>query len=166
VLNLVLISAVLLSSPGHRQRPTCNSPEFRQFDFWVGTWDVTTPDGKPAGTNQITRELKDCVLHEHWHGAGGGNGESFNIYDRTSRKWHQTWVADEGNLLLLDGGLESGKMVLSGQSASLAQPGTSVLNRITWTPTDPDHVRQLWEASRDGGKTWSVLFDGRYVRRP
>ena len=162
--DIVLVGFLSLFNHAGQQRPTCDSPEFRQFDFWVGSWDVTSPDGKPAGTNQITRELKDCVLHEHWQGAGGGKGESFNIYDRASRKWHQTWVADAGEFLLLDGGLEGSNMVLSGRTSSIAQPGT-VLNRITWTPTDRDHVRQLWEASRDGGKTWSVLFDGRYVRK-
>ena len=163
MLDLTLIVLLpLLSSPA-QQRPTCTAPEFRQFDFWVGKWDVTTPDGKPAGTNEITRELKDCVLHEHWQGAGGGNGESFNIYDRTTRKWHQTWVADGGMLLLLDGGLDAGRMVLSGRTSSPSQPAT-VLNRITWTPSDRDHVRQLWETSPDDGKTWTVLFDGRYVR--
>jgi len=25
-------------------------------------------------------------------------------------------------------------------------------------------VRQLWELSNDAGATWTVLFDGRYVR--
>jgi len=27
-------------------------------------------------------------------------------------------------------------------------------------------VRQLWESSSDGGRTWTVLFDGHYVRVP
>lgn len=40
-----------------------------------------------------------------------------------------------------------------------------VLNRITWNPTAPGRVRQLWETSTDGGATWTVAFDGRYIKR-
>jgi hypothetical protein len=38
-------------------------------------------------------------------------------------------------------------------------------HRITWTPLPEGRVRQFWENSRDEGKTWSVAFDGTYVRR-
>ena len=51
-------------------------------------------------------------------------------------------------------------MVLRG--VSLAQDGSEVQNRITWTPNPDGSVRQLWEASQDGGATWSMLFDGLY----
>jgi hypothetical protein len=40
-----------------------------------------------------------------------------------------------------------------------------VTHRITWTPVAAGQVRQLWEASRDGGGTWSVVFDGKYARK-
>jgi hypothetical protein len=40
-----------------------------------------------------------------------------------------------------------------------------VLNRIIWEQTAPGRVRQLWESSRDGGKTWTVAYDGRYIKR-
>ena len=28
----------------------CTSTEHHQFDFWIGEWDVTLPNGKAAGT--------------------------------------------------------------------------------------------------------------------
>ncbi len=136
------------------QPPSCTGPEFRQFDFWLGTWDVTNPAGKPVGTNVITSELKGCVLHEHWSGMGGNHGESFNLYDATTKKWHQTWVDDSGSLLLLDGALTGGAMILSNPT-----------NRITYQVLPDRRVRQLWETTADGGKTWSVSFDGQYTKR-
>jgi hypothetical protein len=120
-----------------------------------------TPDGKPAGRNSITRELKDCVLHERWAGAGGMKGESFNIWDRVKRQWHQTWVADNGNLLMLDGSFQNGSMQLIGVSGP---PDKPISNRITWTPASDGSLRQHWETSADGGKTWTTAFDGRYRR--
>lgn len=142
----------------------CGSAEYRQFDFWIGDWDVLLPDGKPAGTNQIRRILDGCVIQESWRGAGGSSGTSYNVYDRTRRRWHQTWVDDRGSLLQLDGEFSKPRMTLRGET--LDSSGVKQLQRITWQPTGPAQVRQLWESSRDGGKTWAVIFDGRYHRRP
>jgi hypothetical protein len=72
-------------------------------------------------------------------------------------------VSNNGLLLVLEGGLVDGRMVLKGTTADSG--GTVTLNRITWTPISPDSVRQHWERSSDGGTTWSVAFDGTYVRQ-
>ena len=125
--------------------PACSGPEFRQFDFWLGDWDVKLPNGKVAGTNNIQSILGGCVLQESWKGAGKVEGHSFNIYDASTKRWHQTWVDNTGTLLKLEGGIVDGKMVLSGDT--LDEKGNKVINRIIWTKVDADHVRQLWETS-------------------
>jgi len=142
------------------ETPRCDTPEYRQFDFWIGRWEVTGPDGRVAGRNSITRELDGCVIHERWEG-GGVRGESFNIWDRARRQWHQTWVSSQGTLLMLDGGLRHGVMQMTGESGP---PDRRILNRITWTPGADGSVRQLWEISADDGATWRVVFDGSYRR--
>lgn len=147
------------------QRPTCEAPEHRQFDFWVGDWDVTGPNGSKAGENHITRILSDCVLLEEWTGATGGVGKSFNVYDRTRKVWHQTWVDASGTLLQLEGKLVDGAMVLEG--TTVGANGATVMHKVTWSKqgTNPDRVRQHWETSRDGGQTWTTSFDGLYTRK-
>lgn len=144
----------------------CVAAAYRQFDFWVGRWTVTSPNGTPAGTNDVTLELNGCALHEHWQGAGGSKGESFNMWENTTRQWHQMWVSDQGGSLVLTGGLTAGRMVMQNRVPALQTPGTMTINRITWTKIDADHVRQLWDVSTDEGKTWQVSFDGLYTRRP
>ncbi|MFI5183972.1 MAG: hypothetical protein ACHQNV_06220, partial [Vicinamibacteria bacterium] len=42
-------------SPDARE-PPCSASEYRQFDFWLGDWDVYE-NGKAAGTNRVTREF-------------------------------------------------------------------------------------------------------------
>jgi hypothetical protein len=164
-LLLALLPAPLpAQQPPAARPPACTSSEHRQFDFWIGDWDVTLPNGKHAGTNTIRPILGGCVLQENWTGAGGLTGTSYNIYDRNSRRWHQTWVDDQGSLLELNGGFADGRMVLSGEQEAEDSMGVSI-QRITWTPTGSDQVRQLWESSTDGGKTWTVQFDGRYRRK-
>ena len=94
----------------------------------------------------------------------GDQGSSFNIYNGTDGKWHQTWVDNTGTLLLLDGGSPNpGVMVMSGMRQTRA--GRMVEDRITWTKIDDNHVRQLWDFTADGGKKWSVVFDGTYIRQ-
>lgn len=142
----------------------CSSNEYRQFDFWIGDWNVTS-NGQAAGTNSIHPILNGCVLQENWQGAGAGgiSGTSFNVYDRASGKWHQTWVDGSGTLLELDGGLVDNAMILIGQRPARDGSGMA-LHRISWTPAEDGTVRQLWEASKDDGGNWNVLFDGLYNR--
>ena len=144
--------------------PRCDSAEHRQFDFWVGDWQVTNPDGSLAGENRIELILDDCVLRESWASASGAmRGHSYNIYSRAKRGWHQTWVDSTGTLLELDGGLVDGAMVLEGTATG--RDGGEVLHRITWTPNENGTVRQHWQFSNDGGKTWADAFDGTYTRK-
>jgi hypothetical protein len=141
----------------------CPAPEYRQFDFWIGQWKVSKPDGTLAGHNTVDKVLDGCALHESWRGARGSRGHSYSMYDASKKTWHQTWVDTDGLVLLLDGKLDGGNMVLSG--ATRDDKGET-LNRVTWTPQGGGKVRQLWETSPDAGKTWAVAFDGLYEKQP
>jgi hypothetical protein len=141
----------------------CASPESHQFDFWIGDWVVTDSAGKTVlGTEHNVAVLGGCAIQENWHGSDGSEGTSLNAYIVTPKQWHQSWIAANGNLLLLDGAFAGGKMVLQGASTS---PKGPIVNRITWTPLAPDRVRQTWDISTDGGKTWVHSFDGYYKRK-
>ena len=145
---------------------SCQTVEHRQFDFWVGRWEVFVPSGKKAGENRIEVIADGCALLEQWTGGGGVTGKSLNIYDTHDRRWHQTWVDNSGMLLMLTGGFVDRSMVMSTTGPSPTDPKTTLQQRITWTPAADGTVRQLWESSSDDGRTWTVLFDGRYVRVP
>ena len=66
ILLLVLISIPLgLSAQDADPPPPCSTPEFHQFDFWLGQWNLAWPDsGK--GTNTVTTALDDCVIEENF----------------------------------------------------------------------------------------------------
>ena len=160
-LLLVPIGTLEAQSP-----PGCTSSEYRQFDFLVGEWTVTLPNGTVAGTNRIESILGGCALQEHWSSARGGDGTSLNLWNAADSTWRQVWVDGSGGLLELSGGLVGESMVLSGTARVAGGSGGTVLNRITWTPNADGTVRQLWESSPDGGTTWATQFDGRYARRP
>lgn len=159
----------ILSSPavGHaqqnelRQVPPCSGSEYRQFDFWLGKWSVETPDGKTAGTNEITQILSGCALREEWTGVTGSRGTSYSMFDARSGLWHQTWVDNGGLLLVLDGKFEDGKMVLHGTKQS--GDSLTVMHEISWEPIEGGRVVQRWTTSRDRGTTWQVVFESIYL---
>ena len=143
--------------------PACAAPAYRQFDFWVGDWNVTVPAGGQAGTNDVTLEESGCVIHEHWKGAKGGTGQSFNFYDQSDQQWHQVWVDNQGSWLNLAGTYAGGKLTLTGQDRDAT--GKPEIQRLIFFNNPDGTVRQLWDASTDGGKTWTVQFDGLYQKR-
>jgi hypothetical protein len=140
----------------------CDGAAHREFDFWLGDWQVHTPDGKLAGVNRIERQYGGCVLHEHYITGRAFSGESLNIYDAARKVWHQTWVDSAGTLLLLEGRFAAGKMVLEGQTTG--EGGQVTKHRITWTPNADGTVRQFWQ-STDAKGEWVTAFDGLYTRK-
>ena len=47
---------------------------------------------------------------------------------------------------------------------TVVRDGRELLDRTTLTPQDDGSVRQLIEASDDGGRNWTPTFDGIYRR--
>jgi hypothetical protein len=143
--------------------PCMVTPEHRQFDFWIGEWNVMTTQGQLAGTSSIQRVVDGCVIFENWTGTQGGNGKSFNYYDKNDSKWHQLWVGSGGGAVNFSGEYKDGAMRY--EAVSLAANGTKTLQRMTFFKLEGDKVRQLWETSTDDGKTWTAAFDGMYVKK-
>ena len=162
VRHQALFAAISLLAAAAPAGAACDAPEHKAFDFWLGEWDVYGPKGKLAGRNSIKKEYDGCVVHERYETERGYRGESLNMYDPRRKVWHQTWVDSSGLLLILEGALEDGKMVLSGQTAG--KEGSVVKHRVSWTPNPDGTVRQFWESTNDAGQ-WTVTFDGRYQRR-
>jgi hypothetical protein len=139
----------------------CQAPEYRQFDFWIGDWDVYDARGERIGANRIESIENGCGIQENWTDRRGPTGRSINVFRAESKTWTQLWTASWGGVLLLEGRYENGVMVLTGDA--IGRDGAVERQRTSWSRTE-DGVRQLAERSRDGGRTWTVAFDGRYVR--
>lgn len=145
----------------------CSGAEHRQFDFWIGRWEVFNPEGKKAGDNLVEAIDGGCALIERWQGMGGFTGTSLNNWDRATGQWRQHWVDNQGGQLRLAGGFEGGKMVLASTEPEphSSRPSATVRQRISWMPLPDGAVRQHWERSEDGGTRWTTVFDGRYVKK-
>jgi hypothetical protein len=157
-------AAALPASPPPSPGATCQSASYRQFDFWIGEWQVTNqrpPAGRtpPPAKSRISRILNGCAVLEEYETAAGYAGKSLNFHDGKSWKWHQVWIDNGGTPLFLKGALQGQSMILQDDG------GSGPVNRITWTPMEGGKVRQHWESSKDGGRTWQTVFDGLYTPR-
>lgn len=135
----------------------------RQFDFWIGSWDVYNPQGVKVGTNVITLRQNGYIVHESWTNAQGNTGESINFYDPAREKWRQVWVDAGGGVVEYEGGFEEGAMRMTGKNVD--GRGKEQLSRVAFTPMPDGRVRQFIEHSDDGGATWTVYFDGYYQKQ-
>jgi hypothetical protein len=145
-------------------RSVCAAPQYREFDFWLGEWDLVGADGSKSAEDKVVKVLGGCALLENWN-AKRGEGMSISAYDPATRRWHQTLVDDSGAVLHLEGEVVDGKMVLIGRRPSQREKGVTITHRITWSSMSDHHVRQFWEASTNGGRTWRPVFEGYYVPR-
>lgn len=163
-MRLALLIVLAAPSITMAQQPAaCTASQHRQFDFWIGDWEVTNARGQRAGSNRIERILDGCALYESWTSAGPSRGHSLNAWDPGDNKWHQAWMDNSGTVLRLAGGIVNGEMVMEGERR--LQDGTRTTERITWTPNADGTIRQHWQSSRDTGMRWTTVFDGTYRRR-
>jgi hypothetical protein len=155
----------------------CTSAIYRQFDFWIGDWEVwDSPSQRRVGSNRIEKILDGCALQENWRDGvmlPGSLGISLNFYSGDDQKWHQVYIDSAGKAaLLLSGGWNAGQMRLEqdawASNASNGSASNKGKERITWSLVDNNlnRVRQLGEHSDDGGLTWRISFDALYIRKP
>jgi hypothetical protein len=145
----------------------CSAAPYRDFDFWVGNWDVFGGSSQTlAGTNVVKSLLDGCLVEENWTGAFGFRGRSLNAFDHASRTWSQMWVDQGGcptGVILIEGGLVNGAMLMAGTRAQpegflIAPPcgpppgvvAFTRTNRIRWTPLASGSVLQQLQATNNG----------------
>ena len=159
--------APLVEQAKRNQTPCDYKPENRQFDFWVGDWDVSnTQAGSAAGISHIERAIGDCVIWENWTSLGntGYTGKSYNIYNADFKRWEQFWVDNLGGVIHFYGGLKDG--VMDFYTDDLPQSdGTKLKRHLQFFSLASDRVRQFSQGSTDGGATWSVEYDLSYTRK-
>ena len=162
-ISIICLLSVCISLSAQQQECKCCTEEFRQFDFWIGSWEVFDSTDALLGRNVIAVIQDSCVLRENWTSARSPyTGTSYNFYDPASETWSQTWIDNQGGSLQLKGGLVESTMQLLSSPSKDGQ-GRMVVNRITWTPLPDGTVRQQWDTKADEG-AWTTLFDGIYKR--
>ncbi len=156
---------VALSKQVQHNAAPCEDAEFRQFDFWIGDWDVVSAaDGTHQGSSHIAKEMGGCVIWENWTSAGGPYfGKSYNTWNVSLKRWEQYWVDNAAGVIFFHGGIKDG--VMDYWTDDVPQPtGGTLLRHLQFFNLGADKVRQFSQGSNDGGKTWHVEYDFVYTK--
>lgn len=158
--------SLVVPAAGNEQAGMCAAPGSRQFDFWIGDWDVswTAKDGNVMrGTNSVTKILGGCVVYESFKDPNSGfEGMSYSVFDTTQNIWRQTWVDNTGGYLDFVGEFRDGTMTLQ---RTARRGGKEITQRMRWYNIQRDSLDWNWESSADGGVTWVLLWKIHYSRK-
>jgi hypothetical protein len=159
--------AITLAAPAVAQTtpptPACATPEHKQFDFWLGQWDVYRTDTDQLVAHSLIEKLyAGCAVRENWMPVGGTGGGSLNSWRPADETWLQTWTDSGNNWNEYAGGIAGGMMVLTGKSVNAAGKATPV--RMTYEAKPDGSVVQTGYQSADGGKTWALTYQYAYRR--
>jgi len=150
----------------------CTSAEARQFDFWLGEWDLSWPAEQAGGgagetmtgTNRLTKLFGDCVIEENFSTSDGSyHGRSLSVFDSNAGRWRQTWVDSQGAYLVFAGGMEGNEMVLS--TPPVEDGAQVIVNRMVFSEITPESLYWRWQRSTDSGETWADRWTITYHRQ-
>lgn len=158
-----IIAAAFLAGPAMAGSPGCSAPEYRQLDFWLGHWKALDNGGRgpDVARDEITTTLDGCVVLERYRQNDGLSGNGVTIYDASRKLWHQTWVTNSGQLLIIEGRFQGNVLTMSGDN--LGKDGKRIWYRVTWKP-EPGGVREVAVTSQDAGRSWRPAFDILFVK--
>ena len=169
---LITIALASLSLPVFSQT---TGDKRRQFDFWIGEWDVNlrvrqkdnTWLDKHKSVARIYPILNGKAILELWsENETGINGYSLRYYNPKKGVW-DLWLNWAGNNRSGTNGMECIFRHKRAECFSKRRinESTNLISRYTFSDAHSGSVRWDDAYSRDGGKTWSNNWIMEFTRR-
>ncbi len=170
--TILLLTGTLSSA--RAQRP-CPEPAAREFDFWVGEWNVVNRylingqwQTRGAAEVDVFPVAGGCGIVELWDGTLG----RFRVRGFSLRGWvpeKNAWVLvlnwpqpERADFSTLEGTFRHGRGdFFSGDTVN----GKPTLTRYSFADITPDHFRWNDGTSLDSGQTWATRWIMEYSRR-
>ena len=174
---LAALLFVLLLPAGMTAQEACRDPQYREFDFWIGEWDIANlqlqDDGAWAdvgtATNRVFPVAGGCGIVELWDGYLGDShirGFSVRTYNSDTQTWQLllNWPQqNQAGFSDLEGVFTHGR----GDFTSLFASSDGTPGMIRYTFADIGHDRFRWNdgTSTDDGQTWRTSWIMEFSRR-
>jgi len=145
--------------------PCAADSGYRRLAFWVGDWTVFDSTGKRYAAQRVRDAVDQCALTVEWTGTAGDKGLSVFGFDARTNSWKQMYVSNQvprpsGVILRQSDPDYDGPGVRF--VAAMTPPSGAARSRVTIMPLPGNGVMQLFEDSRDDGKTWRTVFKGEH----
>ena len=178
-LGLLAVSVNLLSAPAHSPQrdpaqssamsPCTADSSYQRLAFWVGDWDVFDSTGTHYATQTVRAVIDECAITADWASGGGNKGLGLSAFDMNSRQWKQIYVSNQvpfrsGVTVRISDASYTGPGI---RFISLPDPNAKNLtqSRVTIMPLSGHRAMQEFEDSKDGGKTWTVVFKAEHRQK-
>lgn len=149
--------------------PACATEQHRQFDFWVGEWEVDNRHRRPGeddptwydtgiARDRVSAVLDGCAIVEHWKGSlsfGEVVGFSVRAFNPVTALWDLVLLwppTDQPSFATLSGGFRHQRGEFFTRRADVSMGGT--LSRFTFSDISPDTLRWDVAVSADSGLHW------------
>lgn len=144
------------------ESPCTADSSYQRLAFWVGDWVVYDSTGARYATQRVRSVIDQCAITAEWASGGGNKGLGLSAFDLKTRQWRQVYVSNQVPF-------RSG-VTLRTSDPSYTGPGirfiplidstsgNPVQTRVTIMPLSGHRALQEFEDSRDGGKTWRMVF--------
>jgi hypothetical protein len=160
----------------------CSSPDYHQFDFWIGQWDIKQKILKADGTwfeagarTNVSPILGGCAIMEEWHGdvfffwegmekPEPLKGFSVRAFDGKTNQWTISWM-DTLHLRFseFEGTFRDGRGEFFRKRPNEQKKET--ITRITFSDITPASVHWDLAVSTDDGQSWKTLWIMQMTRR-
>ena len=159
--ELVNLRSIVLNGAVIARRPArCSTTEDRQFDFWVGEWDVMgTGHRALVAESTITLADEDCIVLENWRPFSSGPAHSISVYDHANHHWRQYYAGAGVAPTEYTGALDAAGVL------RFDIDGASPRKRMNYQRIDANTVRQWGEQYDDSARVWTTTWDLTYRRR-
>jgi hypothetical protein len=152
--------------------------EYRQFDFWIGEWDILNRN-RPTdesrwydtggATDRVYPVAGGCGIVEHWRGHAYGEflvGFSLRAFNPTTGQWDLVllWPSDgQPRFGELRGGFRHNRGEF--YSRGITAEGDTTFTRFTFSDITSETV--MWQDgnSADGGRSWASTWIMEFTRR-
>jgi hypothetical protein len=166
---MVLFS--LLAVPAFAQTDIEQLEPEEYFDFWVGEWQGSWDEGDGEmgyGTNIVEKTLDGKVIQENFRITEGGQqgfkGTSISVYQPRFDRWKQAWADNQGGYYDFLGKIEGNNRIFQTDVFEL-EDGREFTQRMVFYDITYESMTWDWEASYDGGETWSLNWRIYYNRK-
>lgn len=156
----------------------CPTAEARQFDFWIGEWDVLNRQSPPtdprwfttgSATDRVYAAVDGCAIVEHWRGGafqGRVLGFSVRAWNAETEVWDLVllWPSPgRPRFGELHGSFRHGRGDFFATYRTPA--GDTVRTRFSFADITPTALRWQDGQSVDGGSTWGSSWIMEFTRR-
>jgi hypothetical protein len=170
------VAVGLMSTSVHRREsepaqaatisPCTADSSYQRLAFWIGDWDVFDSTGAHYATQRVSAVIDECAITAEWMSSGGNKGMGLSAFDLKTHEWKQVYVSNQvpfrsGVNLRTSDPLYTGPGI---RFIPLPDPATTNVaqTRVTIMPLSGHRALQEFEDSRDGGRTWKIVFKGEH----